>query len=198
MSIPVCIRPHRKPNGLVTGPLTGQMSPAADGIPSPGGEYEPLEALIRAASVALAWARPAASCRNSRLLSLIWIRLSRRLLRARASQALDRDGVLALEPEEAGCLDPVELGQAVELLHVQREVVLDRCEPHGDVSDLARELAQLSVHRVELGRECASAALGPGDLGLDVAQARVDRLFPAVVVAAGPGRKRFQPAPREQ
>jgi hypothetical protein len=25
--MPSCIRPHRQPNGLVIGPLTGQMSP---------------------------------------------------------------------------------------------------------------------------------------------------------------------------
>ena len=31
MSIPSCIRPHRQPNGLVTGPETGQTSPADDG-----------------------------------------------------------------------------------------------------------------------------------------------------------------------
>jgi hypothetical protein len=41
MSIPSCIRPQRIPNGLVTGPLTGQMKPAADGVVSPGAyEYD--------------------------------------------------------------------------------------------------------------------------------------------------------------
>jgi hypothetical protein len=28
--MPVCIRPQRIPNGLVTGPLTGQMNPLDD------------------------------------------------------------------------------------------------------------------------------------------------------------------------
>ena len=32
MSMPSCMRPQRKPNGLVTGPLTGQISPADDGV----------------------------------------------------------------------------------------------------------------------------------------------------------------------
>src|ERR671935_207792 len=53
MSIPSCMRPHRIPNGLVTGPLTGQMRPAAEGVES-GGEYEPLEPWIREARAALA------------------------------------------------------------------------------------------------------------------------------------------------
>ena len=34
MSIPACSRPQRQPNGLVTGPFTGQISPAADGVVS--------------------------------------------------------------------------------------------------------------------------------------------------------------------
>src|SRR5436190_8775866 len=85
MSIPSCIRPQRIPKGLVTGPFTGQMRPAADGVVSPGGEYEPLADWIFAASAELAWARPAASCRYSCLLSLIWRRLSCLLRRAEAS-----------------------------------------------------------------------------------------------------------------
>ena len=32
MSIPSCMRPQRQPNGLVTGPFTGQISPADDGV----------------------------------------------------------------------------------------------------------------------------------------------------------------------
>jgi hypothetical protein len=31
MSTPSCIRPQRQPNGLTTGPLTGQMKPLAEG-----------------------------------------------------------------------------------------------------------------------------------------------------------------------
>ncbi len=31
MSIPSCIRPQRTPNGLVTGPAAGQISPASEG-----------------------------------------------------------------------------------------------------------------------------------------------------------------------
>ena len=85
MSIPSCIRPQRIPKPLTTGPFTGQMRPAADGVVSPGGAYEPADDWILAASAALACARPAASCRYSRLLSLIWSRLSRLLLRAAAS-----------------------------------------------------------------------------------------------------------------
>src|SRR5438046_8629138 len=81
MSIPSCIRPQRIPNGLVTGPLTGQIRPAADGGP---GWNEP-EPLSREARAALACARPAASCRYSRLLSLTATRLSRLLCRAAAS-----------------------------------------------------------------------------------------------------------------
>src|SRR5438477_12220390 len=81
MSIPVCIRPQRIPNGLVTGPFTGQISPAAEGVVSDG-EYEPLEPWIRAARAALAAESPATSWMNSLLLSLTWIRPSRRVLRA--------------------------------------------------------------------------------------------------------------------
>jgi hypothetical protein len=29
--MPSCIRPHRQPNGLVTGPATGQIRPLAEG-----------------------------------------------------------------------------------------------------------------------------------------------------------------------
>src|ERR671936_1953680 len=90
MSIPSCMRPHRIPNGLVTGPLTGQMRPAAEGVES-GGEYEPLEPWIREARAALAAESPDASCRYSRLLSLTWIRLSWRVLPAAASRGLFRE-----------------------------------------------------------------------------------------------------------
>src|SRR5690242_4212983 len=34
MSMPSCIRPQRIPNGLVTGPFTGQISPCEDGVES--------------------------------------------------------------------------------------------------------------------------------------------------------------------
>src|ERR687887_278474 len=36
MSMPSCMRPQRQPNGLVTGPFTGQISPEADGVPGDG------------------------------------------------------------------------------------------------------------------------------------------------------------------
>src|SRR2546421_12935408 len=48
MSIPSCIRPQRIPKGLVTGPETGQIRPAADGVPDP---YEPEPADERCAAV---------------------------------------------------------------------------------------------------------------------------------------------------
>src|SRR3954452_16982124 len=32
MSMPACRRPHRIPNVIVTGPLTGQMRPADEGV----------------------------------------------------------------------------------------------------------------------------------------------------------------------
>ena len=41
MSIPSCIRPQRQPNGLVTGPATGQMRPADDGVESTEVEETP-------------------------------------------------------------------------------------------------------------------------------------------------------------
>ena len=34
MSIPACSRPQRYPNGLTTGPLTGQIRPDAEGVES--------------------------------------------------------------------------------------------------------------------------------------------------------------------
>ena len=34
MSMPACSRPQRSPNGLTTGPLTGQISPLDDGVES--------------------------------------------------------------------------------------------------------------------------------------------------------------------
>ena len=54
-------------------------------------------------------------------------------------EALDGDPVLVLEREEALGLDLVELRQAIELLLVERESVLDRDEPRGDVTDALRQ-----------------------------------------------------------
>src|ERR687888_672239 len=88
MSIPVCIRPQRMPKGLVTGPLTGQMKPLAEGVESDaGGLYDeaawaawiwaPSEALTRSS----AWASPTAA----RSLALTFPRLIRLLERAATS-----------------------------------------------------------------------------------------------------------------
>src|SRR5205823_3413739 len=48
MSMPSCIRPQRIPNGLVTGPETGQIRPDAEGVPEP---YDPEPADERCAAV---------------------------------------------------------------------------------------------------------------------------------------------------
>src|ERR687897_54704 len=60
MSIPSCIRPQRQPNGLTTGPLTGQTKPLADGVESVDVEYVTVACAERiwAATLAL-WARRA-------------------------------------------------------------------------------------------------------------------------------------------
>src|SRR6478736_2365787 len=83
MSIPSCMRPQRQPNGLVTGPLTGQMKPAAEGVVSPG-EYEYVDWAVRMreASAALAACRPAASCKNSAFDSFTFRSDSRLAVRA--------------------------------------------------------------------------------------------------------------------
>ena len=62
--------------------------------------------------------------------------------------------------------------------------MLDRDEPRGDVTDALRQRAQAAVDGVELGRELPLAPLGPGELGLDPLEPRVDRVLAAVVVTA--------------
>src|SRR5207237_1556696 len=99
-------------------------------------------------------------------------------------EALDGDPVLALEREEALGLDLVELRQAIELLLVERESVLDRDEPRGDITDALRQRPQAAVDGVELGRELPLALLRPGELGLDLLEPRVDGVLAAVVVTA--------------
>src|SRR5213078_5061489 len=73
MSIPSCMRPQRIPNGLVTGPLTGQMRPDADGVPGDtagGGAGSSLELAAAAAACAAAAARAAAAAASAaRILS---------------------------------------------------------------------------------------------------------------------------------
>src|SRR4029450_6821059 len=89
MSIPVCMRPQRIPNGLTTGPLTGQMNPLADGAEL-GGLYED------AAWAAWIWAPRAALTRSSawdsaaawRSLALTSARLTRFVERAETSSRL--------------------------------------------------------------------------------------------------------------
>ena len=66
MSIPSCIRPQRIPNGLVTGPETGQIRPATEGVPvpvEPAPADERCAAAICAPSRALTAASPLASSR---------------------------------------------------------------------------------------------------------------------------------------
>src|SRR3954470_13993609 len=63
MSSPSCIRPQRQPNGLVTGPLTGQISPWDDTLESTGLD-EP-DARSVAATLRLAGASAFASLTNS-------------------------------------------------------------------------------------------------------------------------------------
>src|SRR6185369_3552759 len=87
MSIPSCIRPQRQPNGLVTGPLTGQMKPDADGVVSPGAyEYADWADRMREASAALAACSPAASCRYSAFASFTLLSALRLATRAAASR----------------------------------------------------------------------------------------------------------------
>ena len=67
------------------------MKPAADGVTSPGGEYDKLDDCaerICAARLALACCRPAASCRNSDLDSFTFCSASRLVARAAASRFL--------------------------------------------------------------------------------------------------------------
>src|SRR5579885_584210 len=54
MSMPWCMRPQRQPNGLVIGPLTGQISPADDGAAVGPPELDAWAARVRAVSAALA------------------------------------------------------------------------------------------------------------------------------------------------
>src|ERR1700741_791832 len=91
MSIPSCIRPQRIPNGLVTGPFTGQMKPEAEGDVSAGPEYDDEDDCaerICAASDALEACSPATSCRNSDFDSFTFWSASRLRTRAAASRFL--------------------------------------------------------------------------------------------------------------
>ena len=65
MSIPSCMRPQRIPNPLTTGPLTGQIRPAADGAPVPLEPAPVCAVRIAAASAALCAARASTSARYS-------------------------------------------------------------------------------------------------------------------------------------
>src|SRR5688500_8454231 len=62
MSMPSCIRPQRQPNGLTTGPLTGQTNPLAEGEPSLEDEYVTVDCAERICAATLAlWALSAAA-----------------------------------------------------------------------------------------------------------------------------------------
>src|SRR4051794_3836219 len=94
MSMPSCIRPQRMPNGLVTGPLTGQMRPCEDGVESPGADEdregeELCAAWIRAASCELVCWSPSASAMNACFVSRTDARLARSAERARESLWLE-------------------------------------------------------------------------------------------------------------
>src|SRR3954471_22618180 len=73
MSRPSCIRPQRQPNGLVTGPLTGQIRPCDETVESRGPDED--EAWIVAATLRLAGRSPFASLTNSRSLARTSARL---------------------------------------------------------------------------------------------------------------------------
>src|ERR671937_318431 len=78
ISMPVCMRPQRIPNGLTTGPLTGQMKPLADGDEL-GGLYDDAAcaAWICAARAALCRSRASASPTSCRSLARTFARLIR-------------------------------------------------------------------------------------------------------------------------
>ncbi len=64
MSMPSCMRPHRMPNPLTTGPFTGQMNPDADGAPVPDDPALAWALWIAAARLALSAASDSASARS--------------------------------------------------------------------------------------------------------------------------------------
>src|SRR5437763_12255492 len=83
MSMPSCIRPQRIPNGLTTGPSTGQTRPCEEGVESPGADEADRDdddlcaAWIRAASCELVCRSPSTSLTNACLLSRTDARLAR-------------------------------------------------------------------------------------------------------------------------
>src|SRR4051794_17275257 len=75
MSRPSCIRPQRQPNGLVTGPFTGQIRPWEETVESTG--PDDAEAWMVAATLRLAGRSPFASFTNSFSLARTSARLDR-------------------------------------------------------------------------------------------------------------------------
>src|SRR5438445_2678787 len=90
MSMPWCIRPHRIPTGLVTCPLTGQITPLADGV-----ELEPDEAEGGGAAACAAWIRVvsweltafSASASSMNAFSVVWVTASSCRFCARAEES---------------------------------------------------------------------------------------------------------------
>src|SRR3954469_1633609 len=97
MSMPSCIRPQRIPNGLTTGPLTGQIRPCEEGVESLDPEEEDDDdetddrcaAWICAASCELDCWRPSTSCRYACLVSCTDASCARSAARAPESLWLD-------------------------------------------------------------------------------------------------------------
>ena len=149
MSIPSCIRPQRQPNGLVTGPLTGQMKPAADGVVSPGEyEYDDWAERICEASAALAACRPATSCRYSAFDSLT-LRSASRLADARGREPVLAGQQLVAQRAHLVGADPdrAHLGRG-ERAEALRVLAL-HAHPFLRVSDLPGDRAVLRVERIE-------------------------------------------------
>src|ERR671931_677532 len=155
MSIPVCIRPQRMPKGLVTGPLTGQMKPLAEGVESDAGGLsdagcDPLVLSPDLVHVVEAVQEIRDARRPDDHVDRVDVALLVHLDQTRV-QPSEREPVLATEVDVAARLDPEERRQPVELATVQSKIVFERRKARRDVAHPPFEAVDSRADAVDLG-----------------------------------------------